>query len=786
MGPKEDEYLQSQLSSTIGRNDPNKVLCYPHKCDIDEVWAKQQNKKDSLDSYYAQQRKLDEKQFESVTFEDNAIVCDIDDSDYEEEGTENPKKRKFKKVANSDDHLPLEYRHVRSSERKVLDKFYLAAGDLIGEGLSPREALLAIEIVANRCFDRKFKQLDDCDKKYYDQNTLPSIKMVRAMTERIEAQGLASEASEIITRKTSSVTITHASDSTTKKAVGKFHVSGIHINQQKPLPLPVVPVAGESREDIAEQAALGFHILAAACNPPIEPAMLYSKVDLHMTDSVSHNKFLYEDVPKLFDLDHTVGQIFCATHTGLGLCRSLNKNIHIIEQSVGISNVLDGFVVQIEFESKNGSIVGQFVDCITRLVGIELKHKPWNRGEEFKRFCTEQDVCYEMFLYKDERFGCYPKACAVCIYSKEVLQNFLMTNTNIDNRLACLVRDIIDHEYALLSMTVVAVFGIQLIEPFHAVTINKKSTHLSLQIFFKDLYSKMKTPITEVFFNMDTAWFPGISSELFENVKKRYRSHVVESVKEYIHNHLQEAVKLANFFLPDLIETLARQRKYYGLSDDFEAEFPVENLSDHAAVNSPVNNMSMESFCGMVGHRTAKNRNLEATSRSIIIKGTTELRKKFGEDFKGYRQAAIRVKEVKMEWKIKQDELAGQKIEIKASQNLKVEARILHQLEYLKKNGGPFTSCLEINNYLTNKDIPENMKKKRMKMEVQYARDSSLTLPRTNQVFRIRKRIHKEDKLRDLTPEEFGENLKMLITKKLSSLDKKISIESFVSAMESL
>ena len=61
-------------------------------------------------------------------------------------------------------------------------------------------------------------------------------------------------------------------------------------------------------------------------------------------------------MPKLFDLDHNVGQIFCATHTGLGLCRSLNNKILSIEQSLGINNVLDGFVVQIEFESKNGSI----------------------------------------------------------------------------------------------------------------------------------------------------------------------------------------------------------------------------------------------------------------------------------------------------------------------------------------------------------------------------------------------------------------------------------------------
>ena len=44
--------------------------------------------------------------------------------------------------------------------------------------------------------------------------------------------------------------MTHASDSTTKKYVGKFNVAGIHINK-KPLPLPVIPIAGEAREDIA-------------------------------------------------------------------------------------------------------------------------------------------------------------------------------------------------------------------------------------------------------------------------------------------------------------------------------------------------------------------------------------------------------------------------------------------------------------------------------------------------------------------------------------------------------
>ena len=118
MGPKEFEYLESQLSNTIGRKDPKKTLCYPQKCDIDQVWEQQDNKRESLDNYYSNQRKCNEKQFEIVSFDDSFLVCDnTDDSDYEGEESEIPKKRKFKKVMEtSDDPLPPKYRHVRTSE----------------------------------------------------------------------------------------------------------------------------------------------------------------------------------------------------------------------------------------------------------------------------------------------------------------------------------------------------------------------------------------------------------------------------------------------------------------------------------------------------------------------------------------------------------------------------------------------------------------------------------------------------------------------------------------------
>ena len=164
---------------------------------------------------------------------------------------------------------------------------------------------------------------------------------------------------------------------------------------------------------------------------------------------------------------------------------------------------------------------------------------------------------------------------------------------------------------------------------------------------------------------------------------------------------------------------------------------------------------------------------MEATSRLIIINGTKEHEKKYGDDFKGYSQAAKRVKDIKIKWNKQQDNLVVHKMDIIASQSIKIEARILQHLEYLKKDGGPFTSCQEIDEYLNNSSISEKTKKKRLKIEVQYARDSSLTLPRSNLIFRIRKKSHKEGKMQELTSEEFGENLNILLTKKVSSLNKK-------------
>ena len=98
-----------------------------------------------------------------------------------------------------------------------------------------------------------------------------------------------------------------------------------------------------------------------------------------------------------------------------------------------------------------------------------------------------------MFLYKDECFGCFPKACAACLYSRDLLNEFLLPHPDIDNKLACIVQDVYQQEHLVLVLAVIAAFWLQLIEQFDAVTISKSFTHNTLMIFFRNLHDKIST-----------------------------------------------------------------------------------------------------------------------------------------------------------------------------------------------------------------------------------------------------------------------------------------------------
>ena len=265
MSSAEIDYLESQRSE-IPRS--SKIQCFPKKNDVDPAWQNQQERKKKRLEYEEKQRTEQHEPVDCADIDECMKSMDVSgssseggndtDSDcdvmegiefgLEESGSGNSKrKRKYHEITdNGDDPLPKKMRHVRSSERMVHDDIYLAATDLLAIGLSPKESLKAIEIVSNRVFERSFHQVDSLSKlDPINQNTLPTERSIRDMAERVEAHGLAVEAKEILTRKDAGDVITHAGDSTTKRHVGKFYVSGLHVNNERAIPYQQSPFLGK-------------------------------------------------------------------------------------------------------------------------------------------------------------------------------------------------------------------------------------------------------------------------------------------------------------------------------------------------------------------------------------------------------------------------------------------------------------------------------------------------------------------------------------------------------------
>ena len=384
----------------------------------------------------------------------------------------------------------------------------------------------------------------------------------------------------------------------------------------------------------------------------------------------------------------------------------------------------------------------------------------------FKASLRERNCDGHLFSYKEARFGCLSKAAAVALYNFDNISSFLEEFPDINNRLACLVREVIMLPYLKPVLVVWAALGIHLVEPFYARTIQEGATHSSLKEFFRNLYQSMLRPITEDFFLMQQPQLDGVGCNLFENVKKHYGMDIVDSVIESANEYIGEATMVANLTMEELRIVLARQRRDYGIDEElFPAEFPVLDQAGNID-DTPVTNIGMERSCGKVDYRLQKLKNLEAVSRSIILQKTQEMRDKTPTAFRSFKQELEKVKELKLFWSERMKAAQRSGSDVKQEIAKEKEGKRLDTLDFLKTKGGPFTDEREIEEYLAKQGETEKEKVKRMKLELQYARDTSTLLPKTDPIFKIQITVLETGKRRQKTPEEFGAALKSLLGKR--------------------
>ena len=301
--------------------------------------------------------------------------------------------------------------------------------------------------------------------------------------------------------------------------------------------------------------------------------------------------------------------------------------------------------------------------------------------------------------------------------------------------------------------------------PSYARTLEKGATHSSLIKFYKDLHTSLGQPVTNAFITFIKPEYAGVSEELFSGVKEDYGKEMLKAVSDLAEDHIDDVRKLTNLMLPELQTVLARQRKDYGINqDEYEMEYPIfeqaENIDE-----TPVHNIGMERQCGKVDYRLKKFRTIASTSRSLILQRSKQLREGTTTSFRGFKDIAQAKKDLELEWlkstKEKFEKGADQKQEVAQ----RMERKRLNMLDTLKSSGGPFTVSQEVEIFLKDNNLDDRAKQKRLKMEIQFARESSTLLPSVDPIFKIMV-TQPNGKRRMKTAIKFGEALASFLGKK--------------------
>ena len=680
-------------------------------------------------------------------------------------------------------HLPVEYGTIRTSNRKVREKVYTTIAALQGEGLSLQESLKAFVTVSKQFFDCDFKRVEKGIKKEeYDEHTMPDERNVRSHVSLEETRRLDFIVQAIEKEKLKGKSITLAGDSTTRKKVGKYSVSGVHLGKDNILPLPTVSVTRETAENVAETVAMPLQILGIASGK--KACDIYGHIDTHMTDSVKHNKKLSANLAEKYEREVPAGQVFCTAHTASGFINSLNTSIAKIEQEMGMDNLFRSVLVNVVYEKKHGSVTAQCIYSLLALIDSEHSDMVWNYHSGFMLHLRENSIKSHLFPYKDDRFDGLPHAAAVLLYHWDHYYDWLRERSDITNKLACFSRSMEKVGYLKLSLVCLAAYGIQLVEPFNSTIKNKVTTHSALVQFFSDLSGALLVPFDSSFFDFMKPALPFTTKLLSDVVNHTYSTEVTEAVHNYAETMINDAVQLINYLRPGILKILKQQRKEYYLQN--ETEFPVKKQAENID-DVPVHNLGMERYCGKDASLIDKFKTVEAASRAKIIKGSQDLMTKATntKPLSEYRKKTQQIKELKLDWSQRQEALHQEGLSEKQAQIIQKEVFKNKVLRELKTVQGPFTCSEEVDQF-TNKDITENEKQNRLKLEIQYARETSVLIPKDHQMFKIMTTTDAKRKIKSSS--EFANNLKLLFGKTSEQIDENVdnTVNLFRSSISNL
>ncbi|KAH3729443.1 hypothetical protein DPMN_055414 [Dreissena polymorpha] len=136
-----------------------------------------------------------------------------------------------------------------------------------------------------------------------------------------------------------------------------YQVQRLHVGQNCPFPLPILPIHQATTEDIAMQLDMRYKILALVRGVSVED--VYELAGAHLTDITEHNKGFSTLFAEMKNLEAPAWQVSCCTHTTLGFSSAMNNKVmRLVVAEMKIEKVIQSFMVDREVYIKNASVAG--------------------------------------------------------------------------------------------------------------------------------------------------------------------------------------------------------------------------------------------------------------------------------------------------------------------------------------------------------------------------------------------------------------------------------------------
>ena len=696
----------------------------------------------------------------------NTVVED-NDSDYEEQAkvgdedasSKKRKRRRYVAEAGTENsgELPDCYRHIRSSAKKVRPEYYTAVDRCISElHMSKEQAIGSTLIIAKELFNVKWKRLED-GSTVIDMDTVPDKKNIREMGRAREALALCSLVEKIMSSE-DKTTIVYHDDGSKKLGAGSFSVQGATIDG-KNFPFPTLCISSETRENLAQLKITILDILSTVSG--VSSKDLWRQIDFTMTDSTIHNMKVDDLVSEALGTEHVPSHLLCQVHPACMFTRNLQKLFKQIDVKIGPTKIFSAFAVSMT--DIQDSVVEQWMNCLTRLVTHDFDHKSWNYADEFDIFIFP--IKNPAKRLQKERFNSFVYTALITLFLDKHVSDFLAKFSNITNCLACIIRSFEGLEYLRVLAAVTVVIGIHLVEPYLSLTTSSTTTWDKLVEAFPSLYADLTNTKPEQLLNLTSPAFSFISNERFKHCL--YSPTLLEPTIQVIEQYKGEVCQTLELLLPMLAKGWQQQRgdMFEFGAQDYNQENPmmIKNLDQEKLKKAPVHNIDSERAVGTVNHglkvRGAKE--IKAVSSSFVKSKAAKLLegKEVTIDFKKMTKKGGAIPEILKAWEIKQADLKKKGMDEKEISNISVDKQRNADLATLTEVGGPFTKPEQVNMFMESSELEEVAKNKRLYIEIRHAKNSSLSLPKSSDIFRLKR------KGKNLPSKEYAENLSTYLSK---------------------